>query len=308
MDTPEDGAVPACPVCASTATAERFAVTSSETENGVSADAFRPSADRFGSALGMVALCNRCGHGFVVPLPSPEAVAAAYEGGADPVSLREEAGQVETARRDLQRLEHYVRPGRLCDLGCWTGSFLVAAHERGWETTGVELSQWASQRARARQLNVLTASIGDHLIGSGSCDAVVLCDVLEHAADPCDVVAEVRRILAPQGVCFITVPDAGSRLARLMGRRWWSVLPMHLQYFTKASLCRLLEQEGFSVQWSGTHAKVFSAQYYAERLGGYSSLLARLGTSTLRRLKLNKRLVAPDFRDRLALIAMKTPD
>jgi SAM-dependent methyltransferase len=222
------------------------------------------------------------------------------------VSLREEDGQVETARRALARIETYRRPTRLCDLGCWTGSFLVAARERGWETTGVELSQWASDRARERKLDVLTGSIGDQLVAADSFDVVVLSDVLEHVPEPAQVLAEARRILRDDGVLWITVPDAGSRVARLMGSHWWSVLPMHLHYFSRRSMEGLLADQGFAVTWSGTHAKVFTTQYYAERLSGYSSVLARGATAVLRRVKLSDRMIAPDFRDRLGVLAVKT--
>ena len=62
---------------------------------------------------------------------------------------------------------------------------------------------------------------------------------------------------------------------RVLGRRWWSVLPMHLQYFTPVSLGRVLAAHGFEIAWRGTHAKSFSIRYYAERLGGYHAALER---------------------------------
>src|SRR5580704_6884769 len=127
-----------CPICGSDRITERFAMKGIGTENGANAESFRPSADRFGTALGTVVACGACGHAFVREEPSAAKVSEAYANAADPVSLREEAGQVETARRALARIEQRIAPGRLCDLGCWTGSFLVAGKERGWDPIGVE--------------------------------------------------------------------------------------------------------------------------------------------------------------------------
>jgi hypothetical protein len=54
-----------------------------------------------------------------------------------------------------------------------------------------------------------------------------------------------------------------------------------------------------------THPKVFSARYYAERLGGYGRWMASAGEGIVRALGREDGLVAPDFRDRMAVIATK---
>lgn len=135
--------------------------------------------------------------------------------------------------------------------------------------------------------------------------AVVVCDVLEHLEDPGSAVAKLVELLEPGGALYLTVPDAGSLLARSMGRRWWSVLPMHLQYFTRTSMLLLLNQQGLRPTHVGTHAKTFSARYYAERIAGYSPGLGRLGVAALERAGLADRPVAPDFRDRMEVIAVR---
>ena len=83
------------------------------------------------------------------------------------------------------------------------------------------------------------------------------------------------------------------------------ILPMHLHHFTRASMTTLLESEAFSVRSIRTHPKVFSARYYAERLGGYTGTLERLAVGAVAKMGQADRLVAPDFRDRMAVIATK---
>lgn len=295
----------ACPVCGGTHFTVRYPVPEEGSEGGVSAETFRPSSEQFGRAAGDVVVCTTCGHGSLDRLPPPEAMEEAYTDAADPVSLREEEGQVETARRALAQVEQIVSPGRIVDIGCWTGSFLVAARERGWEPVGVEPSKWASDRARERGLDVRTSGMEDHGLEPGSFRAVAMCDVLEHLDRPAHALDAVGDLLEPGGALYLTVPDAGSRLARVMGRRWWSVLPMHVQYFTRDSLHRLLAEHGFDVRSVRTHAKVFTARYYAERLGGYSPVVERAAVGLLTRVGRAERLVAPDFRDRMAVIAVR---
>jgi SAM-dependent methyltransferase len=294
-----------CPVCDGTRRASRWRVASEATENGVDPQAFRPSADRYGETVGEVVRCLDCGHGSLAVAPTADALAAAYGDAADPVSVDEEAGQLETARRALQRIENLVRPGRLLDVGCWTGSFVAAANERGWLAAGVEPSAWAVERARDRGLDVRVGDLSDPGVADGSQRCVVMCDVIEHVLDVREAVATASRLVEPGGAVYLTTPDAGSRVARVMGARWWSVLPMHVQYFTRASIQRLLRSAGLDIVSLSTHPKVFTASYYADRLAGYSPALARAARTATRRAGLADRLVAPDFRDRIEVLARK---
>ncbi|MGI8491843.1 MAG: methyltransferase domain-containing protein, partial [Acidimicrobiales bacterium] len=293
-----------CPVCHGRDRADLYGVPAEGSEGGVDAVSFRPSSDRYGQTAGRLVRCTTCGHASLLDPPAPQAVSEAYAEAADEVSLREEPGQVETARRALGRVERQVAPGRLLDVGCWTGSFLEAGRQRGWQARGVEPSTWAAARAAARGLDVEATTLDEADLAPESFDLVVACDVLEHLLDPAAALSRIGAVLRPGGILYLTVPDAGSRLARVMGRRWWSVLPMHVQYYTRASMTRLLDRAGFSVTEMATHPKVFSAGYYAERLASFVPGTA--GIVTLAgRLRIAGRLVAPDFRDRLQAIATR---
>jgi hypothetical protein len=81
------------------------------------------------------------------------------------------------------------------------------------------------------------------------------------------------------------------------------VLPTHVQYFSRASIARLLDRHGFAVEWIGTAPKTFTVRYYLERLGGYSSALAGGTVAGAERVGLADRLVTPDFRDRMGVVA-----
>lgn len=232
-------------------------------------------------------------------------MSGAYGEATDPVSLREEAGQVATARRDLVPLGRLTRPGALLDVGCWTGSLLIAARELGWEATGMEPSKWAVGRARERGLDVIHGELGSAELDPGSFRAVTCCDVLEHLADPGVALDRVHQLLEPGGFLYLTVPDAGSRLARLMGRHWWSVLPMHLQYFTRGSMVQLLEGHDFESCMVDRHAKVFTVRYYAERMDAFLPVGGDRLARTISRTPWADRLVAPDFGDRMAVLARR---
>lgn len=268
-------------------------------------EGFAPTTTAYGRALADLVRCGACGHAQLEPMPSDVVLGEVYGAAADTEYVEEERGQRETAARVLARLERHRPPGRLLDLGCWVGFLLVEARERGWQGTGVEPSAWASGYARdvhgldVVQADVLTADV------TGPFDAVVMADVLEHLPDPAAALDRLAGLLAPGGVLVLLLPDAGSRVARVLGRRWWSVIPTHVQYFTRGSLRALLQRQGWRVLEVDTAPKVFTVEYYLGRLAGYSTALARAAVRVARRTRTAERLVAPDFRDRVLVLARR---
>jgi hypothetical protein len=67
----------------------------------------------------------------------------------------------------------------------------------------------------------------------------------------------------------------------------------------------LLEAHGLTVEHVGTHSKVFTARYYAERLEAFVPPAGRAARAALRAAGKADRPVAPDFRDRMVIVARK---
>lgn len=295
-----------CPVCAHRRARPAFRVRPSAIVD-LDAAELAPAASAFGATVGEVVRCAACRHGSLHGAPTPGELVAAYAHVEDPRSLEEEPGQVATARRDLVEIRDHLgtAPGRLLDIGCWTGSLLDAAGELGWTTTGIEPSTWAARQAASRGLDVSVGVIEDIALPPSSVQVIACCDVLEHLHDPAAAVRHIGELLEPGGVLLATVPDAGSVLARVLGHRWWSVLPMHLQYFTRGSLVTLLRSAGFEIAALHTHPKVFTYAYYGDRLGEFLPGLGPSIASLIRRTPLAQRPFGPDLRDRLAVVARR---
>lgn len=275
-------------------------------------DGLIPTTDRYGTALADIVRCTSCGHGQLDPMPAAAVLESAYADAASEDYLREEAGQRETARRALARIERHLQqrcqapPLRVLDLGCWVGFLLAEARERGWTAVGVEPSAWASELARERfGLDVRTSGLFAADLEPGSFGAVVMADVIEHLPDPGAALDRVAGWLEPGGVLALALPDAGSLVARALGERWWSILPTHVQYFTRGSLEILLSRHGFHVLEARTAPKAFTARYYLERLRGYSPPLGDALAGAAGRAGVADRLVAPDFGDRMAILARR---
>lgn len=145
--------------------------------------------------------------------------------------------------------------GRLLDVGSGTGDFVEHAAQAGWSAHGVEPSRLASERARARGLDVFRGTLAEAALahtGPGY-DAITMLNVLEHVPDPIEYVRQCRGLLAPGGALAIVVPNDftlvqdAARAAIGTEKRWWIAAPDHINYFDFASLERLFVGEGFAV-------------------------------------------------------------
>ncbi|HET9253307.1 MAG TPA: class I SAM-dependent methyltransferase, partial [Candidatus Eisenbacteria bacterium] len=106
-------------------------------------------------------------------------------------------------------------------------------------------------------------------IPDGTYDVVTLWEVLEHLPDPRGTLSAVRRTLKPQGLLALSTPDAGSAVARILGRRWpgWSKIPEHLFFFDRSTTRRILVEAGFHILSMRYVSLVVSWRYLLDRVG-----------------------------------------
>ena len=290
-----------CAACDATGLLPRYRVAGEPGPDGLI-----PTTDRFGTALADIVRCPRCGHMQLQPMPSQELLDQGYASASSDAYVEEESGQRATAARTLELIEAHA-PGRgaLLDMGCWVGFLLAEARARGWtRALGVEPSEFASRYAQEQLgLEVIHGDLFSTQLPEHAFDAIAMGDVIEHLRSPADSLSRLRSLLVPGGVLWLALPDAGSAVARVLGRRWWSVIPTHVQYFTRASIARLLERSGFELLQTRTSPKAFTVGYYLGRIGGYWPTAGRALQHTAGTLGIADRIWAPDFRDRMAVLA-----
>jgi SAM-dependent methyltransferase len=90
-------------------------------------------------------------------------------------------------------------PGKLLDVGCGTGAHTAGLADRGWDVTGVDVSEDMLRRARERGLSVVHADAAALPFENASFDAVVSMWTHTDVSDFPPVVAEVARVLRPTG-------------------------------------------------------------------------------------------------------------
>jgi len=194
--------------------------------------------------------CPDCELVFLNPRPLTTRVEEFYREDYD-----EAYGEVEASSdRDpvfesvARRLARYRQPpGRLLDVGCGDGAFLLLCQSAGWSCYGLELSKRAAARAVRRGVTLLPP---DSLARIGECepfDVISLVNVLETVTSPATVLRQVAKALAPSGLLVIRATNGAFHLpmrtpARWVGSRYDQAF--HLFLYSPEALRSLLQGIG----------------------------------------------------------------
>ena len=139
--------------------------------------------------------------------------------------------------------------GRLLDWGCGYGQMSFLLRNRGFEvvsytTEAEEPSPWNSF-LREQNLNVVYGEDPVRLpFEEESFDVVLSCGVLEHVEDESGSLAEIRRILRPEGFFVVMMLPNEWSYAEFMARNVFRASD-HYRLYSMEKMCRLLSRFGF---------------------------------------------------------------
>jgi len=189
---------------------------------------------------------------------------------------------------DLKRLKfiqsaiiNLNKPGaKVLDVGCGNGNNSRQLASLGFEVLGIDISN--STINEANRLNTYAnlkfeCIAAEKLSIVNKFDAIICCEVVEHIHQPAPVIQTLTNLLKKDGVLIVTVPNGyGPRevimtkpmQAAMKNKFTWSIIAgakkllgfkgstiqseaedlMHVQFFTKKSLIKLLQNQGLVLQ------------------------------------------------------------
>ncbi len=197
--------------------------------------------------------CRICGHLYQYPVPLQEELVDRYGDQYLDYEIENEQPFFELMQKalsDVSFTDHARNRGflngRLLDIGCATGVLIDHYSRAGWNTEGIEICLPSARYGmETRNLTIKTVTLEEAHYPSGSFDVIHASHLIEHLADPRGFLSEVHRVLADKGLLVLTTPNAAGAQARLLGKRWRSVIPDHIHLFSKKNLTSMLEAEGF---------------------------------------------------------------
>jgi len=212
-----------------------------------------------------VAFCAGCAVWYVASMPRPERLERFYQG---------YWGAFRPARRDARTAKFMLRAARgatradlrigrlaailgtlrgkrVVDVGCGLGGFLLSIEAAGAQPFGVEISREAREFTRQHLCLPVYENLSQCLEQSGPVDAIALNDLVEHLADPAELLGAAAAALRPGGVLAIWTPNGGAAGRDLASAREWVGFRVdleHLQYLSTRTILLLAGKLGLTVE------------------------------------------------------------
>ena len=208
----------------------------------------------------LVRRCAICGMGWTVDPPAEEEAGKYY-------ASDEYISHTDNKQSLADRIYHIARgfmlkrkgklvesavgksAGIMIDFGSGTGYFAAFMQKRGWQVTGIELSEKARNYSVERfGISAIEPQQVRSLL-SASADCVTFWHVLEHLYDPAGWMGEIKRILKDDGRCIVALPNFASADSKWFGKGWAALdVPRHLWHFTPDAFRQFAVKQGFKCE------------------------------------------------------------
>ncbi|MGI8470563.1 MAG: class I SAM-dependent methyltransferase [Pyrinomonadaceae bacterium] len=216
---------------------------------------YRTSADSFKAKR-----CRSCGLVYLSPRPALSEFERIYPSDYHAFEFSEkEFGFVFKVRRKLEanRLLSWCKnlpdDARIIDIGCGDGFHLELLRDFGkksWTLEGVDADWRAASAAQKKGLKVHCGLLENLDLPENSYDLAFLIMTVEHAANPPQLLRDIRSLLRPGGRLVIVTDNTDSLDFRLFKKRHWGGyhFPRHWNLFNPATLEKLAAKTGFEIE------------------------------------------------------------
>lgn len=208
--------------------------------------------------------CKECGLVFLDPMPSRNELDKVYTSIYDfyeenKNDLLIKISSLLSMSRNEIIITECGSKGRILDIGCGTGTFLQKMKEKNWDVYGIEITEWAGNKAKERvgddRILISNFPFADNgksherIFPNNYFDVITLWHVLEHVECPICLTKEIYRLLKTSGLLIIEVPNLDSLSLKIFQNKYsLHRVPEHLTYWSKDSLKLLLENNNYKIE------------------------------------------------------------
>ncbi|WP_100610491.1 class I SAM-dependent methyltransferase [Confluentibacter lentus] len=182
----------------------------------------------------------------------------------------------------------------LLDVGCGTGDFLEVTKKNNWKVFGIEPNIEARSIANKKTENTVFDVEQLYKFDASSFDVITLWHVLEHLPNLEEQLLILKKLLRPNGVLIVAVPNHKSYDAQYYKEFWAAYdVPRHLWHFNKESISKLFVDVSMKVvktkpmYFDAFYVSLLSEKYKSCRMNFFKGFWIGL-LSNLKSLKTNE--------------------
>ena len=153
------------------------------------------------------------------------------------------------------------------EIGSYYGVFGNIIKPNVKNYSGLELSKHGSDYSKRNyNLEIFNETIEEHSKRQFKYDIIVMADVIEHFSNPFKMLEIIETILKPDGLLIFTTYNMDSLYARITGKNYHWILPMHLFYFSNQTLKNICLENNLKIYKIKNDSRVVSFYYLLNKL------------------------------------------
>ncbi|MBI3034061.1 class I SAM-dependent methyltransferase [Candidatus Woesearchaeota archaeon] len=185
----------------------------------------------------------------------------------------------EMDKLSISFVKKFKKSGKILDVGCGAGHFMIACKKIGFECEGVEVDKTTANYAISkRKLKVYSTDFLNAEMRDREYDVIAAIHILEHVVNPQPFLEHARKKLKSDGVLIVSVPNFGGLLPKVLKGKWYGLqMDGHVWQFTPETLKAMLEEIGF---------KVISAEVKSLDHGAINPIISALKNAVFKTIEL----------------------
>jgi 2-polyprenyl-3-methyl-5-hydroxy-6-metoxy-1,4-benzoquinol methylase len=164
----------------------------------------------------------------------------------------------------LKKIKKYLSIDKeVLEIGSYYGIFgsLIKPHVKKYK--GLELSKHAVNYARENYyLDCENNTINEYLKHDIKLDIILMSHVIEHLDDPFKNINTIQEKMDKSSILIFSTYNMDSFIAKLLGKNYHWIMPMHKYYFSKKVLKNILFRYNLEIIETITDTHIISLKYF----------------------------------------------
>ena len=181
--------------------------------------------------------------------------------------------QIENKKKYFNNLinkisDQFESSDNVLEIGSYYGAFGSQIVKKVKSYTGIELSPHACEYAKRNfNLNIRNQNIYEFFRQNKlKFDVIFMFDVIEHLDDPDLVLKLCANNLSSKGRLIISTMNMDSLFAKITGRYYQWIIPMHKFYFSNYSIKKFLNRNNLEIDRIINDVRIISLEYFFLKL------------------------------------------
>ena len=175
----------------------------------------------------------------------------------------------------LNKIKKYLKnSSNVLEIGSYYGIFGALIKQHVNQYKGIELSKHGAEYAKNKyNLNIENKTIDEYLKEVKDLDVIIMSHVIEHLDTPFEDIKKIRDKMSLDSVFIFSTYNMDSFIAKLLGKYYHWIMPMHKFYFSKFFLKKFMEENGLRVVETITDTHTTSLHYFLKKISAILPLL-----------------------------------